>query len=520
MRSATVFIFDSSFPSIDIALPIDEQKRHTIVSTRKIEPPPGNSFLHLEYEQGLRSVLRNLRTLRATRATCEKCIVIAAPKVRSAQLCFNALYAFFLSRNVSFFDGTCLISPRRAWRLLLKAALIAPVRAPLSNLNIKRKRYLLERRLHSLPASSTREGSLFGLFTHSQSFSLPLDQVSSQPDGSSLYGNRISGWYLPAFSNRRQRYDVHTTRHFLQNVSLHVETKDGAEVSSLFQDGRILDYPYMLGRSRPLATYEVSTRSNVSTIERGICLLAYTSGYYHWLLEGVPRILDVIDDGFDFDRYPLILPPLTSFQRELLQLLGINPDRQVITVGVGEWCHVRDCVFPTAPFPFGVSYLEDPSGQPDRTLLLRLRERLLERLPRIAKPIANAPRKIYISRAKAAKRKFTASTEVAVVSILEHAGYTTLYLEDLDWALQMQLLAGAESIAGLHGAGLANILFSKAGSLLEFHNPFEARPYFSIMARELQMDYAYLIGSLDGVSQNFDNITLDLQILKNTIART
>jgi hypothetical protein len=71
---------------------------------------------------------------------------------------------------------------------------------------------------------------------------------------------------------------------------------------------------------------------------------------------------------------------------------------------------------------------------------------------------------------------------------------------------------------GFHGAGLTNILFSKAKSLLEFHNPLEARPYFAVMARELDIDYSYLVGSLEGASPNFDNITLALQTLREMVA--
>jgi capsular polysaccharide biosynthesis protein len=81
------------------------------------------------------------------------------------------------------------------------------------------------------------------------------------------------------------------------------------------------------------------------------------------------------------------------------------------------------------------------------------------------------------------------------------------------------LVSGAEFIVGLHGAGLSNILFAKTGSLLEFQNPLEARAYFAVMARELNMRYAYIVGKLDGPSSNFDNITIDPEALKNMLNR-
>jgi capsular polysaccharide biosynthesis protein len=520
MPFAAVFIFDSSYPTVDIALPIDDRKHHIVVSSRRIEPPPRHSCLQLKEEKGLYCILVNLRSLRDAwaKAAGERSIVVSAPEVRSAQLWLNIIYAFSLSRNVSFFDGKSCHSIRSIWRRLLKATIVASARTLLGGLNLRLKINRFNRGVRSLPGFSTREGNLFGLYTTRRSFSLPLDRVALLEDGKSLYGNTTGGWYLPAFSSRRQRYEVGTTRHALRDVTLHVETRAGAEVSALFQNEQILDYPYFLSRSRSRDSYPVSTRFMTTSVERGICLLAYTSGYYHWLLEGVPRILDVIDDGFDFDHYPLILPPLAPYQRQLLELLGIDADRQVITIGEGDWCHVDDCIFPTAYFPFGTPHLEDPSGQPSRALLLRVRERILERFPPLTATGTNTPQKIYISRAKAAKRKLTPANEAAVVSVLEQAGYQTVYLEDLPWRTQVRLLAGAESIVGFHGAGLTNILFSKAKSLLEFHNPLEARPYFAVMARELDIDYAYLIGSLEGASPNFDNVTLTLQTLGEMVA--
>jgi hypothetical protein len=519
MSYTPVFIFDSSYLSSDVALPLDDKTPHVVVSNRRIEPPPGHSCLQLERVKGFASIAKNLRLLRAarTKGGCGSCIVIAARGARSEQILLNSMYALTLSRDVFIFDGWSCHRMGKAWKKLLRAALVGPARCLMGNLQLWLKVVRFNYSVRFLAERSTREGHLFGLYTRARSFSLPLDQVTIEEDGDSLYGKITRGWYLPAFSNRRQRYSVTSTRHCLRDVTLHVEKVDGLEVSSLFKDGRILDYPYLLNKARAHYSYPVSTRGEVKTVERGINLLAYTSTYYHWLVEGVPRILDVIDDGFDFDQYPIILPPLLPYQRELLEVLGIEPDGQVLTVDMGEWCHVGECIFPTANFPFGAPELEDPSGQPNRELLMRLRERLLDRLGLSRAGDDRGPRNIYISRTRASRRKFTEETEASVVEVLGAAGFETVCLEDLSWIEQVRLIAGGKLIAGLHGAGLTNILFSSAKALLEFHNPMEARPYFAVMARELHIDYAYIMGSLNGRSQQFDNITIDLGIVQKMV---
>ncbi len=104
MPGNAVFIFDSSFPSVAVALPIDDRRPHVVVSNRRIEPPPGHSCLHLEKETSLGSVWRNLGSLRTAwvGAAGGGCVVIAASGVRPEQLLINAIYALFLSRETSF----------------------------------------------------------------------------------------------------------------------------------------------------------------------------------------------------------------------------------------------------------------------------------------------------------------------------------------------------------------------------------------------------------------------------------
>lgn len=520
MPHEAVFIFDSSYPSIDVALPIDEEKPHIVVSDKHVEPPPGHRCLQIHSAATFSSITENWRQLKAhwIREKGAKCIVIAAPGVRPEQLLVHTVYAFLLTRNTQLFDGYGFRGVRPHWRRLVKGLFITQIRRRLSKIRLSKQERQFDRSVRTLPESQTKEGKLFGLYSSVRSFSFPPDRVTMLPDGPFVYGDVTRGWYLPAFSSRRQRYQIRTTRHRLSNVTLHVEKVQGLEVSSLFKDGKILDYPYMLGRSRPWHRYAVASRTAVKETERGVDLLPYTSTYYHWLVEGVPRILDLIDDGFDFDRYPLILPPLDPFQKQILEILGIQPGRQTMTVDMGEWCHVGECIFPTASFPFGVPELEDPSGQPERTLLLRIRDRLIERIP-VSVASAKAPERLYISRARAARRKFTEESETSVTEILSANGFQRVYLEDLSWPEQVQMLSRAKIIAAMHGAGITNILFSRAQALLEFHNPLEARPYFAVMARELGIRYAYIIGSLRGQSRAFDNITIDTKTLEQMVRR-
>jgi capsular polysaccharide biosynthesis protein len=504
----TIFVLDASYPSLDVALRL-EDSAYIFVADRPIDPPDGHRALHLDSSASFFAQARQLR--RAWRAAGGTlCIVMIGPRVRAGQLLRNLALARVLSSRVVLFNGKELVPVQRAWRSILRAVFMTLAEATAVRLYVR----LLDRRLR-LRAPDSDEGRVYGCYIRSDSFSLPPDRVTPLPPGPSLYGCHNNGWYLPRFSHAPGRYAVTTTRHRLNQVALHVEAVRASEVSSVHQAGRILDYPYMAGL-RPLRRFNVVSSTNrVTRAVRGINLLYFTSGYYHWVIEGIPRVLDMLDDGVDLNCFPLCLPPLESYQQEFLTLMGIAAEHQVLSLGKGDWCHLDECIFPTAYFPFGVEGLEDPSGWPDVGVLHRIRDRVLERLP----PPAETGTRLYISRRQAAKRKFTPASEAALVEVLEAAGFRRVVLETLPWCEQVRLFAGADFIVAPHGAGLANLTFSRARALLEIHNPAETRPYFATIARELGMEYGYAIAGLEGESPHFDNMTVDAPAIASLVAR-
>jgi capsular polysaccharide biosynthesis protein len=506
----TVFVFDASYPSQDVALRLADEP-HLFIADRPIDPPAGHRALRLADPAAFAADRRRLRAAWRTEGG-SRSLIIAGRQSRPDQLLRHVAQALLLGGPVGLFDGQAIVPLRRAWPRLARAALALAAHATVGALRAR----WLDRRLRK-QAPPDPEGQLYGRHTRAGSFPLPPDRVTLLPPGSSLYGRWTDGWYLPKFSHAAERYAVAATRHRLNDVALHVEEVAGGEVSALFRAGRILDYPYMIGRHPILHTYAVGSRRQVSRLERGVALLYFTAGYYHWIVEGIPRVLDILDDGIDLDRYPLLLPPLEAYQREFLGLMGVDVGRQVRELDKGDWCHVADCIFPTAYFPFAAGTIEDPSGRPDAALLRRIADRVLARLPPPRE--AASPRRIYVSRAAAAKRKLTAAAEAELVAALEPLGFQKVVLEQLSWPEQVRLFAGADFIVAVHGAGLANLPFARARALVEIHNPLEARAYFATIARELGMEYAYVVATQAGQSARFDNLTVDVAAVASLVAR-
>ncbi len=71
-------------------------------------------------------------------------------------------------------------------------------------------------------------------------------------------------------------------------------------------------------------------------------------------------------------------------------------------------------------------------------------------------------RRVWISRQKLTAPKRRVANMEQIAPVLARYGFEEVFLEDLGLAEQIALFASAQSVAGVHGAGLANIIFCPA----------------------------------------------------------
>jgi capsular polysaccharide biosynthesis protein len=125
-------------------------------------------------------------------------------------------------------------------------------------------------------------------------------------------------------------------------------------------------------------------------------------------------------------------------------------------------------------------------------------------------------RKVYISRAKALRRKV--ANEQEVIALLKQFGYEIHCMEDLTFTDQVKLMMQSSHLVSIHGAGLTNMLFMQEGSqILELYlDPYRynkipfSKSYFRL-AGILNHNYYYLFS--DPVGNN--NTIYDADIVIN-----
>ncbi len=123
----------------------------------------------------------------------------------------------------------------------------------------------------------------------------------------------------------------------------------------------------------------------------------------------------------------------------------------------------------------------------------------------------NATRKIYIRRRPGGWRSVANDDEVA--KFLEAEGFESTRPEGLALAEQIRLFVEAKVIAGMHGAGLANLLFAPHAAILELAGGYCGGGYMA-MASGFGNAYASMCCPARG-----DDIVVDCDKLLRAIKR-
>jgi capsular polysaccharide biosynthesis protein len=209
----------------------------------------------------------------------------------------------------------------------------------------------------------------------------------------------------------------------------------------------------------------------------GVLTTRGVDNYYHFLTDVLPRLAVLEQAHMVPDRY--LVNRRTRFQRDLLDLVGIGPDRVIASVEVP---HLRADELLVGSLPD--SHLRTPPW-----IVEWLRARLL--------PEASAPprRRLYVTRGDRPHTR-RVDNEREVLDVLEPLGFDVVDPGVLSVAEQVSSFAQAEMVVGPHGAGLTNIAFCPSGAtVIELFPPDYVNPcYWNLAAQVDGLRYRYLVG--------------------------
>lgn len=208
-------------------------------------------------------------------------------------------------------------------------------------------------------------------------------------------------------------------------------------------------------------------RFRITRSRGGTALLLGTTNsdnYYHWLLDCLPRwkILEAANFR-DYDFVLLSRRPC-RFQDETLDRLNV-PAAKRLRCSKNFVHRFERLVVPAMPFP-----VEEVSGW------------ACAWVRSLFPQTASGPKKIYLSRRGAARRRFDNEAELQMA--LEARGFVSIQPETLTVAEQAKLLSSARCVVAPHGAALTNLVFAPPGALLLelFHPQHKNRCYVNLAA--------------------------------------
>ena len=227
------------------------------------------------------------------------------------------------------------------------------------------------------------------------------------------------------------------------------------------------------------------------SIEGTTAVIATTlgSGYGHWLLEELPRLL-ALKPG---DSDTLIAHATRACNREALALHGFS----------GDLCEAKRNAH------FACEHLIVPSlGHLTPTTIRSLQEFVVP-LHRSSSAFGE---RIYISREKARRRRVT--NEAELWAALSSHGFVKLHLEELTWSQQLNAFRVAKVVVAPHGAGLANLVFCSPGTkVLEFFHRSYVNGCFWQLASLKELDYRPVVrSSAEPLAQILGANRLDLEV--------
>jgi capsular polysaccharide biosynthesis protein len=237
---------------------------------------------------------------------------------------------------------------------------------------------------------------------------------------------------------------------------------------------------------RPIPDYPIFQHPWLRRAKKisGVCgLIAAPAGmtYAHWYFDVLTRLAILEEAGYDWREFDRIIVNSRTlpFQMETLEMLGI-PNEKLVAIDEDHHIVCEKLVAPSLPGLTG--------NFPNWTVPW-LRNRLLP----YGKDVPDSPKRIYISRRKAASRRVR--NEEELIPILKKNGFELVCNEDFSVAEQIGIFSKAEFVLGPMGSSMANLLFSNPGTkVIETYSRHDVNVYTWSFGQFIPLDFAYLLG--------------------------
>ena len=228
---------------------------------------------------------------------------------------------------------------------------------------------------------------------------------------------------------------------------------------------------------------------------------AGNENYSHWLFDVLPRIgiceNIVCKENINFFLFPNLDK---KFQKETIDILKIDK-KKILSSKKFRHISCEQLIVTDHPYCINNDATKDITNIPS-WIIKWLRDQFL---PKKENNDYN-PSRFYIDRSDAEINKEQTRkiiNEDEVLNFLTNKGFQKVKLEKLSFLEQVKLFCNAKIVVGLHGAGLANLVFCNSNTkIIEFKNNEKVKQYENL-AKKNNLHYRSIINK--PLKFNFNN---------------
>ena len=239
------------------------------------------------------------------------------------------------------------------------------------------------------------------------------------------------------------------------------------------------------------------------------------ANYSFWITSSLVRLLMLQNSGLDFT---LLYPEEWDNVAYIQETLKAFPNLKYKRIPAGVHIQVKNLLLPEVR-PFTACF--------NGAELQMVHDYIVARLPEEYKS-RSYPERIYVTRRKAKYRKV--ANEQDVVALLEKYGFSVIDFDDMLFWDQVAQMQAAKVLVAVHGAGMANLIFTKPQTqilelLHEYKSPSAYRfPYWigaETMGRKYRCTFNKICENtmeLSVINRDlFPDLFVDLSVLENHI---
>ena len=223
--------------------------------------------------------------------------------------------------------------------------------------------------------------------------------------------------------------------------------------------------------------------------------------YYHWLVEIIPKFQFLQNLPKEFLEYPLLVSESAKLIPSFAETLAkVTNGRDINYLSSNESYLVNDMIYLDAPniLPFNSVGLNSPNVSDyliRKESIKYLRDNFLETKNDEKSWGDSCPKKVFLAR-KISRRSYN---QDQVQLLLAQCGFVNVFMEELSFSRQIEVINNADWIVGPSGAAWTNLVFARKGTkclcwMASEYGDFSA---FSNIAAMVEADLRYLTFNAD-----------------------